>query len=40
MKKMNLNKFTHILLLKNDAQLKKKKVTNNPKEKSTITQIY
>ena len=34
MKKMNLNKFTHILLLKNDAQLKKKKkVTNNPKKK-------
>ena len=31
MKKMSLNKFTHIPLLKNDAKLKKKKkkVTNN-----------
>ena len=34
---MSLNKFTHILLLKNDAQLKqKKKVTNNLKKE----QIY
>ena len=39
MEKMSLNKFTHILLLKNDAQLKQKKVTNKQKNKS-ITQIY
>ena len=30
---MNLNKFTHIPLLKNDAQLKQK-VTNNHTKKS------
>ena len=32
--KMSLNKFTHIPLLKNDAQLKQKKVTNNQKKKN------
>ena len=30
---MSLYKFTHIPLLKNDAQLKQKKVTRNQKEK-------
>ena len=36
---MNLNKFTHLLLLKNDAQLKQKKwqITT---QKRAITQIY
>ena len=37
-KKMNLNKFTHKPLLKNDVQLKQKKVTNNHKKRA-ITQI-
>ena len=32
MKKLSLNKFTHIPLLKNNAQLKQKKVTNNHKK--------
>ena len=32
MEKMSLYKFTHILLLKNDAQLKLKKVINNQKK--------
>ena len=36
---MSLNKFTHIPLLKNDAQLKQKKVQITTKNK-TITQIY
>jgi len=31
-----LNKFTHIPLLKNDAQLKQKKVTNNHTKKRAI----
>ena len=30
---MSLNKFTHIPLLKNDVQLKQKKVTNNQQKK-------
>ena len=35
MEKMSLNKFTHILLLKNDAKFfLKKKVTNNYTKKS------
>ena len=33
-KKMSLNKFTYIPLLKNNAPLKQKKVTNNNKKKS------
>jgi len=33
MEKMGLNKFTHLPLLKNGAQLKQK-VTNNHKKKS------
>ena len=33
MKKMSLNKFTHIPLLKNDVQLKQK-ITNSHKKKS------
>ena len=37
--KMSLNKFTHIPLLKNDAQLKQKKWQITTKNK-TITQIY
>ena len=32
-KEMSLNKFTHKPLLKNDVQLKQKKVTNNHKKK-------
>ena len=36
---MSLYKFTHVPLLKNDAQLKQKKVKNKQKNKS-ITQIY
>ena len=37
MKNMSLCKFTHTLLLKNDAQLKK--TTNKKNKKNTITQI-
>ena len=33
--KMNLYKFTHMLLLENDRQLKPKKVSNNQKKKKT-----
>ena len=40
MKKVSLHKFTHIPLLKNDVQLKQKKVTRNQKEKKKeMTQI-
>ena len=35
MKKMSLNKFTHIPLLKNDAQLKQKKMANNHKKEQS-----
>ena len=38
MKKISLNKFTHIPLLKNDVQLKQKSDTNP--QKRAITQIY
>ena len=34
MEKMSLNKFTHIPLLKNNAQLKKKVTNNHKKEQS------
>ena len=36
---MNLYKFTHISLLKNDAQLKQKS-DKQPKKKKAITYIY
>ena len=36
---MNLYKFTHIFLLKSDAQLKQKS-DNQPKKKKMITQIF
>ena len=36
--KMSLYKFTHIPLLKNNAQLKQK--SENNQKKNTITQIY
>ena len=42
MKKVSLHKFTHIPLLKNDTQLKQKKVTRNQKKKEKkkeMTQI-
>ena len=42
MKKVSLHKFTHIPLLKNDTQLKQKKVTRNQKKKrkkKEMTQI-
>ena len=32
---MSLYKFTHVPLLKNDAQLKQKKVTNNHTKKKS-----
>ena len=37
--KVNLYKFTHIPLLKNDAQLKPKKVINKKKKKNSITKF-
>ena len=37
---MSLNKFTHIPLLKNDAKLKKKKVTNNHTKKSNHPKFF
>ena len=40
MEKMSLNKFTHIPLLKNDAKLKKKKVTNNHTKKSNHPKFF
>ena len=40
MEKMSLNKFTHIPLLKNDAKLKKKKVTNNHTKKSNHPNFF
>ena len=43
MKKMSLYKFTYILLLKNDVQLKKKsdkQQKKKKKKKKAITQIF
>ena len=40
MEKMILKKFTHILLLKNDAKLKKKKKWQITTQKRAITQNY
>ena len=37
---MNLYKFTHISLLKNDAQLKQKTDKQPKKKKKAITYIY
>ena len=39
MKKMSLYKFTHIPLLKNDAQLKQKSYKTPKKKKKAITQF-
>ena len=40
MKKMSLNKFIHIPLLKNDTKLKKKKVTNDYTKKSNHPKFF
>ena len=39
MKKMNLYKFTHISLLKNDDQLKQKQNDKQPKKEKSITKF-